>query len=136
VQNVRRRRAPGAQTDPAFRTWLRELRERAGLTQEELAIAVGTDRRNIRRWEVEGHDPSGTVLLRILEAVGAKIVPGLPVEIPHAVNAELRELRRDLEENADREASRHDDLLDRIEALTGDLRVVSAALAGRSSPNG
>jgi hypothetical protein len=52
------------------------------------------------------------------------------------VNAELRELRRDIAEAADREASHHDDLLSRIEALTGDLRVLSAVLAGRSSPNG
>lgn len=133
---MRRRRAPGGQTDPAFRTWLRELRERAGLTQDELATAVGTDRRNIRRWEVEGHDPAGTMLLSILEAVGAKIVPAPPQDVPGAVNAELRELRRDLAEAADREASHHEDLLNKLEALTGDLRVLSAVLAGRSSPNG
>jgi transcriptional regulator with XRE-family HTH domain len=112
------------------------LRERAGLTQDELASAVGTDRRNIRRWEVEGHDPSGTMLLKILEAVGAKVVPARPAELPGAVNAELRELRRDIAEAADREASRHDDLLSRIETLTGDLRVLSAVLAGRGSQSG
>jgi transcriptional regulator with XRE-family HTH domain len=112
------------------------LREQAGLTQDELAAAVGTDRRNIRRWEVEGHDPAGTMLLRILEALGAKVVPGRPPDLPGPVNAELRELRRDIAEAADREASHHDDLLSRIEALTGDLRVLSAVLAGRSSPNG
>jgi transcriptional regulator with XRE-family HTH domain len=112
------------------------LRERAGLTQDELASAVGTDRRNIRRWEVEGHDPSGTMLLKILEAVGAKVVPGRPAELPGPVNAELRELRRDIAEAADREASRHDDLLGKIESLTGDLRVLSAVLAGRGSQSG
>jgi transcriptional regulator with XRE-family HTH domain len=133
---VRRRRAPGGQTDPAFRLWLRELRERANLTQDELAAAVGTDRRNIRRWEVEGHDPSGTMLLKILEAVGARVVPSRPEDLPGAVNAELRDLRRDLVEAEDRHASRHDDLLSKLEALTGDLRVLSAVLAGRSSPNG
>jgi transcriptional regulator with XRE-family HTH domain len=133
---VRRRRAPGGQTDPAFRTWLRELRERAGLTQDELATAVGTDRRNIRRWEVEGHDPAGTMLLSILEAVGAKVVPAPPAEIPGAVNAELRELRRDLADAADRDASHHEDLSSRLEALTADLRALGAVLGARSSRNG
>lgn len=99
-------------------------------------MAVGTDRRNIRRWEVEGHDPSGTMLLKILEAVGARVVPSRPEDLPGPVNAELKELRRDLAEVADREASRHDDLLGKLEALTGDLRVLSAVLGGRSSPNG
>ena len=75
-------------TDPAFRNWLRQLRERAGLTQDQLAAAVGTDRRNIRRWEIEGHDPAGTVLLRILDAVGVELVPQQPPNVPRAVNAD------------------------------------------------
>ena len=77
-------------TTADFRRWLRGLRESAGLTQEELAVAVGTDKRNIRRWEVDGHDPSGTMLLRILTAFGARVEPPQPGETPRAVNAELR----------------------------------------------
>ena len=77
-------------TDPAFRNWLRQLRERAGLTQDQLAAAVGTDRRNIRRWEIEGHDPAGTVLLRILDAVGVELVPKQPSNVPRAVNGAAR----------------------------------------------
>jgi transcriptional regulator with XRE-family HTH domain len=133
---VRRRRAPGGQTDPAFRNWLKELRERAGLTQDELAAAVGTDRRNIRRWEAEGHDPSGTVLLRILEALGAEVVPKLPAELPRAVNAEVQELRTALAEAEERAAARHDQLLERLETFAGDLRLLSADLTARNSPNG
>jgi transcriptional regulator with XRE-family HTH domain len=133
---VRRRRAPGAQTDLSFRNWLKELRERAGLTQDELAAAVGTDRRNIRRWEAEGHDPSGTVLLRMLDALGAEIVPKPPDELPRAVNAEVHELRTELAEAEERAAARHDQLLERLETFAGDLRLLSADLTARKSPNG
>jgi transcriptional regulator with XRE-family HTH domain len=104
-------RGPAARTDPAFRHWLRELRERAGLTQEQLAQSVGTDRRNIRRWEVEGHDPAGSVLLRILDAVGVRLVPAPPAGTPRALNAELRELQALLREAEDRAERRHDELL-------------------------
>lgn len=100
-----------ARTDPAFRHWLRELRERAGLTQEQLAQSVGTDRRNIRRWEVEGHDPAGSVLLRILDAVGVRLVPSPPTGAPRALNAELRELQAVLREAEDQAERRHDELL-------------------------
>lgn len=109
-------RGPAARTDPAFRGWLRELRERAGLTQDELAAAVGTDRRNIRRWEVEGHDPAGTVLLKILDAVGVQLVPAAPPSLPRALNAELRDLKTLLYDLDDRAARRHDELVGVLEA--------------------
>jgi transcriptional regulator with XRE-family HTH domain len=103
-------RGSAAKTDPAFRQWLRELRERAGLTQEQLAHAVGTDRRNIRRWEVDGHDPAGSMLMRVLDAVGVQLTPAPPSELPRAVNTELRELRERMREAADEAARRHDEL--------------------------
>ena len=114
-----RGRGPAARTDPAFRHWLRELREQAGLTQEQLAQSVGTDRRNIRRWEVEGHDPAGSVLLRILDAVGVQLVPAPPNGRPRALNAELRALAAVLRETEDQAARRHDELLARL-AQTAD----------------
>jgi transcriptional regulator with XRE-family HTH domain len=109
-------RGPAARTDPAFRAWLRQLRESAGLTQDQLAAAVGTDRRNIRRWEVEGHDPAGSVLLRILDAVGVELAPKRPSELPRAVNAELRDLQTLLSDLEERSAQRHDEVV----ALLGD----------------
>jgi transcriptional regulator with XRE-family HTH domain len=115
VQGMAGERGPAARTDPAFRNWLRQLRERAGLTQDQLAAAVGTDRRNIRRWEIEGHDPAGTVLLRILEAVGVELVPKQPSEIPRAVNAELRDLQALLYDLEDRLARRHDEVVALLE---------------------
>ena len=86
------------------------------MTQEQLAHAVGTDRRNIRRWEVDGHDPAGSMLMRVLDAVGVQLTPAPPGELPRAVNTELRELRQRLREGADEAARRHDELRMLIEA--------------------
>jgi transcriptional regulator with XRE-family HTH domain len=115
VQGMVGERSPAARTDPAFRNWLRQLRERAGLTQDQLAAAVGTDRRNIRRWEIEGHDPAGTVLLRILDAVGVELAPKQPSDVPGAVNAELRDLQALLYELEDRIARQHDEVVALLE---------------------
>jgi transcriptional regulator with XRE-family HTH domain len=125
-------RDSAARTDPAFRLWLRELRERAGLTQDELALAVGTDRRNIRRWEVEGHDPSGTMLLSVLSALGVELVPAPGPSLPGAVNAELARLQALVYETEDAAARRHDELLVRIEALARSPRVRRAEQSQRT----
>ena len=122
-----RGRGPAARTDPAFRHWLRELRERAGLTQEQLAQSVGTDRRNIRRWEVEGHDPAGSVLLRILDAVGVQLVPAPPRDAPRALNAEVHELQAQLREAEDAAARRHDEVVSRLDGLGSGVRAERAA---------
>jgi transcriptional regulator with XRE-family HTH domain len=111
-----------------LRQWLRELREAAGLTQEELATAVGTDRRNVHRWEVGGHDPSGTVLLRLLAALGVRIDPPPPEGVVGAVNAELRSLGERMADAAGAAAARHDELLARLDAQDDQLRVLSARL--------
>ena len=124
---------PGARTTLEFRSWLRELRERAGLTQEELAAAVGTDRRNIRRWEIEGHDPSGTMLLRVLAAVGIEFAQALPSGVPGAITTELRELRREVSEGNEAEARRHEDVLARLDAQLDELRTLSSRLAETSA---
>ena len=119
-----------APTDPGdLRSWLRQLREAAGLSQEALAAAVGTDRRNIHRWEVQGHDPGGTALLRVLSALGVELVPAPPGSIPRALNAELRELQETIRRVADDAAARHDELVARIDAQDAQIRDLSARLA-------
>jgi transcriptional regulator with XRE-family HTH domain len=111
--------------------WLRSLREQAGLSQTELAATVGTDRRNIRRWEVEGHDPGGSMLMQILSALGVELTPSPPTEMPRAVNAELREVDRRLRDVEDRAAGRHDELIARLEAQEAELRTL--ATRGRTT---
>lgn len=54
--------------EPAER---RSLREAAGLTQRELADAVGVDRTTIAHWESGRHTPNGKLLDSYLEALGA-----------------------------------------------------------------
>jgi transcriptional regulator with XRE-family HTH domain len=115
-----------------FRRWLRELRESAGLSQEELAAAVGTDRRNIRRWESEGHDPSGTVLLMVLEALGVQIQPPPPDGSPGPVNTRLQELEARLAALEDLHAQRHDELLARLDGVRDELARLSERLAETS----
>jgi transcriptional regulator with XRE-family HTH domain len=126
-------RPAGGKTEIAFRTWLRELRQNAGLSQEELAEAVGTDRRNIRRWEVEGHDPGGTALLRILSAVGVVLQPPLPDGVPKALSAEIRDVARRLSDLEERLGERHDILLTLLEQQEELLRALTARLGAEMS---
>lgn len=125
---------PGARTSPEFRSWLRQLREHAGLTQDELAAAVGTDRRNIRRWEVEGHDPSGSMLLRLLAALGIEFAQALPSGVPRPITTELHELRSEVAAAGEAGARRHEEVLARLDAQLDELRRLSARLAATYAP--
>jgi transcriptional regulator with XRE-family HTH domain len=111
-----------------LRAWLRQLREASGLSQEALASAVGTDRRNIHRWEVQGHDPGGSALLRVLSALGVRIEPPPPTGIPRAVNAELHELQEELRRAADEASVRQDELMRRLDELGARIVDLSARL--------
>jgi transcriptional regulator with XRE-family HTH domain len=125
---VRAAAQPGGGDERDLRSWLRELREAAGLTQEELAAAVGTDRRNVHRWEVAGHDPGGTMLLRLLSALGVRIEPPPPGGVPRAVNIELRDLHERVASVAEAAAARHDELLARLDQQEDRLRVLGSRL--------
>ena len=78
--------------------WLRECREAAGLTQGELAQAIGlsSGRFQVGHWEDGQNVPDGIYLLAMFQALGVE-VSALPVDPPRAVNSELRELRRIIE---------------------------------------
>ena len=106
------------------------------MTQEELAAAIGSDRRNIRRWEVDGHDPSGTTLVSILGAVGARIEPSSPEGAPKALNAQLRDLESQFVEAADEAARRHEELVALLERQLEELRYLSSRLRETSPQPG
>jgi hypothetical protein len=104
------------------------------MSQEALAAAVGTDRRNIHRWEVQGHDPGGSALLRVLSALGVQLLPAPPASVPRAVNAELRDLQDAIDRVEDAARARHDELLARIDAQDATIRELSGRLADLRSP--
>lgn len=76
--------------------WLRERRERLGLSQRQLAIAAEIDPKRLERFEHDRHLGSTYSFLRLLDALGAR-PSALPVaRAPRATNAEVHELRDDL----------------------------------------
>lgn len=56
---------------------LRAWRERAGLTQQELAVTCGLSRFQISRWETGGNKPEPAALGQLVRGLGAAL--GRPV---------------------------------------------------------
>lgn len=54
---------------------VKELRERAGMQQKEVALAVGVSRPTVSEWEHQKKDPSGERLLRLAELF--RVDPGI-----------------------------------------------------------
>lgn len=54
---------------------VKELRERAGMQQKEVALAVGVSRPTVSEWEHQKKDPSGERLLKLAELF--KVDPGI-----------------------------------------------------------
>jgi transcriptional regulator with XRE-family HTH domain len=59
-----------------------ELRQKAGLTQTELAAAVGVAVSNIAFWELKGTPPRGEVLPALAKALGVTVDAILGVAPP------------------------------------------------------
>lgn len=55
--------------------WLLQLRTDAGMSQERLGEKVGRSRQQISEYEKGIRDPSGTVLLNVLDALGLPLQP-------------------------------------------------------------
>jgi transcriptional regulator with XRE-family HTH domain len=58
--------------DTTFPARLKELRERAGLTQAELAAAVGTSQGNLSDWESGRREPNLSSLRALAAALKVK----------------------------------------------------------------
>jgi transcriptional regulator with XRE-family HTH domain len=48
---------------------LRQVLEIYGISQNKLAVTMGTDRANVNRWVKELRDPAGDVIFEIKEAL-------------------------------------------------------------------
>jgi transcriptional regulator with XRE-family HTH domain len=48
---------------------LRQVLEAYGISQNKLAVTMGTDRANVNRWVKELRDPAGDVIFEIKEAL-------------------------------------------------------------------
>lgn len=63
---------------PSRKFDVRGLRRRLGLTQQELAKALGTNDRSIRRWEREGITPLRMFVIKLKELEAEKFDRTLP----------------------------------------------------------
>lgn len=78
---------------PELTQWLKKLLDDSGLSIRKVALAMEYDRPALTRWFSKGTGMSGPSLWKFLSAVGARIEPAPPGNLPRAVNAELADLR-------------------------------------------
>jgi transcriptional regulator with XRE-family HTH domain len=76
--------------------WLKERRLASGLSLDRLGELVGRSRQQLSEYEKGTRDPSGTVLMRLLDALGIELVPPPPGEPGQSIETELRALRAEL----------------------------------------
>ena len=114
---------------------VKELRERAGMQQKEVAIAVGITRPTVSEWENQKKNPSGERLERLVEIFGVPKSVILGYEpIPNPVPVLFID---DGNENASREIQQARELVARDPergelftlATTADIKTVRRALA-------
>jgi len=58
----------------------RELRQRAGMQQKEVAVAIGVSRPTVSEWEHQKKDPSGDRLLKLADLFGVSTGVVLGIE--------------------------------------------------------
>lgn len=76
-------------------SWLKRLREASGLSHDALAGNVGKSRQQLINYEKGKNDPGGTVLLTMLYALGARIEPPPPDDLPQPLSEQIRLAVRD-----------------------------------------
>lgn len=61
---------------------IRQHRERADLSQEQLARSLNVSEKTLRRWESGEHDVPSRAVLRIAQALGVSVADLYPPEVP------------------------------------------------------
>jgi len=88
-----------------FGGWLRATREERGLTQEQVALAVGTSQPTINGWEKKGVVPGGDKIKALAGALSVtveEIVSRLATTTQHPTVAELQDELRELRSAVER----------------------------------
>jgi transcriptional regulator with XRE-family HTH domain len=110
--------------------WLRELR--AGRSQRDVAASAGISERTLQRYEND-QGPSYE-MLRLLDALGVKLIPPPPNGAPRAVGAELADLRNLLAELRAESAAGRRSFAESLESVADSLAALAHsvdALDGR-----
>lgn len=77
---------------------VKELRERAGMQQKELAILIGVSQPTVSEWEHGKKDPSGDRLKRLSEVFCCEPgeILGYPKEKENRLDADVMDIREQL----------------------------------------
>lgn len=67
---------------------VKEYRERAGLTQTELALKVGLSQSAVAKWETAGYTPRAATLIRVADVLGVSLDQLYGREPPGVVDCE------------------------------------------------
>lgn len=63
-----------------MRSWLKELRERQGMSQRELAEALGVSRTIVQCWE-SGQKPTDDNKVALARVLGSEVLAGFHAEL-------------------------------------------------------
>jgi transcriptional regulator with XRE-family HTH domain len=88
----------------------KELRQRAGMQQKEVAVAIGVSRPTVSEWEHQKKDPSGDRLLKLAELfdvstgviLGLEPMPGNESQDMTVNDNEIWELREQVRRDPER----------------------------------
>jgi len=88
----------------------KELRQRAGMQQKEVAVAIGVSRPTVSEWEHQKKDPSGDRLLKLAELfdvstgviLGLEPIPGNKSPDMTVNDNEIWELREQVRRDPER----------------------------------
>lgn len=82
--------------------WIKAARLSKGLTQDQLAEALGMTKGNVSAWEVGRHEPSFAAIIKIIEETGfSEPLPGLSSPIVTEARWPFSEVSRDKVESLD-----------------------------------
>lgn len=87
---------------------VRRTRRRAALTQQQLALRIGTTQTAIARLERPDANPRLSTLRRAIEASGARLVLDTKASPPPAGDLDLAQLREHMRRSPAERAAEHD----------------------------